>query len=158
MIKSLFAITLLLCFATSVFPGVGGSHGGSTRYSSWSEIKRSTKLRIASPQIYFTSQEQFTVAVDVMEVCVSGDTIRTINARNIYTGTDKTSTSEVLERNHHYFKIQEKNRNSEERYIRAVIPLKYNIDVLAEIKDRDYMVFSKDYTIPECGREGERFE
>ena len=94
-----------------------------------------------------------------MEVCVNGDTLRTINARSIYTGDDKKDSYEVLERSRTYMaKIPSKKRNAEEISVKAEIPLRYEIDVMAKLKDRSYKLFSKDYIIPECNREGEALE
>nr|BDT26703.1 hypothetical protein BHI3_01690 [Bacteriovorax sp. HI3] len=156
---SLILMVLTLGFTSSAFPGVGGSHGGSTLSASWSEIKRSPRLEIASPQIHFVSQEKITVAVDVMEVCVSGDTLRTINARSIYTGDDKKDSYEILERSRTYMaKVPSRKRNAEEISVKAEIPLRYEIDIMAKLKDRSYKLFSKDYIIPECNREGEALE
>lgn len=156
---TLIVTSILLGFASQAFPGVGGSHGGSTLSSSWSEIKRSPRLEIASPQIHFVSQEKITIAVDVMEVCVNEDTIRTITARSIYTDDDKKDSYEILERSRYYMaKIPSRKRNSEEKTVKAEIPLKYEIDVMAKLKDRSYKLFSKDYVIPECGSEAEALE
>lgn len=156
---SLIALTLLLAFTSSGFPGVGGSHGGSTLSASWGEIKRSPRLEIDSPKILFNSQNKVTVAVDVMEVCVNNNTIRTINARSIYLGDDGNSAYEVLERSRFYTtKISAGKKNDYEKIIKAEIPLKYVIDVLAKYKDSSYKLFSKDYVIPECNNEGEALE
>ena len=128
--------------------------------STWGEINASYKTQVNAPEVGFAAG-QATTFYSIFETCVDGDTIKTIEPKDVYSQINHGKGNielvvvgqEVLSHPMTYsIQVPVGNHSEEKKTIEVTIPVNYNIDVFAaHTKNQEaQLMFTKSYSIPAC--------
>lgn len=128
--------------------------------SSWDQINASYKTDVRAPQVGFAAGEA-TTFYSIFETCVDGDTIKTIEPKDVYEqvrhGKDNVELvvvgQEVLSHPRTYkVMVPAGDHGNAQKEITITIPAENQIDVYSRAqKDNEAVkLFTKSFTIPAC--------